>query len=85
MSESDTSALEARLDPRDRGYIEGLTDTKERETIVSTILCYQQMDRLGEGDAVPSLELLRVENASAVRLDELVTERLLVLVFGSYT
>jgi len=85
MSERGTSQLESLLDPRDREYVESLTDPEKRETIVSTILRYQETDRLEAGDPVPPLELFRVENGDPVRLDELVGKQPLLLVFGSYT
>ncbi len=84
MSDSHVSTLPAQLDPRDREYIESLTNAEERETIVSAIIRYQRADRLDEGDTVPALELFRTDG-SAVPLRDLVTERPLVLVFGSYT
>ena len=85
MSGSDALRLETLLDQRDREYVESVTDAEKRATVVSTILRYQQPDRLEVGDAVPQLELFRMEDASAVRLGELVEARPLVLVFGSYT
>jgi len=65
--------------------VESITDAGKRATVVSTILRYQHQDRLEVGDVVPPLELFRVEDARAVRLEVLVESRPLVLVFGSYT
>jgi hypothetical protein len=81
MSAADLS----RLDPRDREYVERIEDPGERETIVSTILRYQRPDRLGEGDPMPPLELLRLEDGRSLGLAELIEGRPLVLVFGSFT
>ena len=85
MSGSDALRQETLLDRRDREYVESITDAEKRVTVVSTILRYQQPDRLEVGDAVPQLELFRMEDASTVRLGELVETQPLVLVFGSYT
>jgi len=85
MSGSDALQRETLLDPRDREYVESITDAEKRATVVSTILRYQQPDRLQVGEPVPEVELFRLEDASAVRLGELVETRPLVLVFGSYT
>jgi len=74
----------ARLDARDQQYIESLSKSK-RTTVVSTILSYWREDGLGEGDPVPQFELFRADDASALQLSDLLGERPVVLVFGSYT
>jgi hypothetical protein len=75
----------SRLEPRDREYVERIEDPAERETVVTTILRYQRPDRLSEGDPMPRLELLRLEDGRTQRLAELTERRPLVLVFGSFT
>ncbi len=75
----------SRLNPRDREYVERIDDPAERATIVSTILRYQRPDRLREGDAMPALGLLRLEDGGSQGLAELLDKRPLVLVFGSFT
>ena len=74
----------ARLDARDHEYIESLPESK-RTTVVSTILSYWREDSLGEGDPIPQLELFRADDVSAVQLSDLLGDKPLVLVFGSYT
>jgi len=75
---------ERYLDPRDAEYAQMLPDT-ERETVVATVARFRRPDRLRVGDALPDLTLLRHDDGSAVRLESLVTNRPLVLVFGSFT
>ena len=60
-------------------------ESGERDVVVSTILRYQRPDRLGVGDPLPELELLRLDGGGKVQLDELADEHPLVLVFGSFT
>jgi hypothetical protein len=84
MSTADVNELD-RLDPRDRAYAEGVEDRDERARIVSTLLRYRQPERLQEGERVPPLELLRLDDARTIRVDELLDRRPLVLVFGSFT
>lgn len=80
MAEADLT----RLEPRDRAYAESL-GAEERKVVLSTVLRYRHPDRLQVGDPLPSLELVRLEDGRAVRLDALADDRPLVLVFGSYT
>jgi hypothetical protein len=84
MSDGGLSALLAQLDPRDREYVESLEDVEEQRTIVTTILRHHRPDRLDRGQPIPALELLRLDGV-AVDLEKLVSERPLVLIFGSYT
>ena len=74
----------ARLDARDQEYIESLPESK-RTTVVSTILSYWREDNLREGDLIPQLQLFRADDASALELTDLLGDRPVVLVFGSYT
>lgn len=72
------------LDPRDREYAEGLP-ADERETVVATVTRFRRPDMLRVGDALPELDLLRLDDARPVALRSLVDRRPLVLVFGSFT
>jgi hypothetical protein len=72
------------LDPRDREYAGSLPDD-ERETVVATVSRFRRPERLGVGDPLPRLGLLRLEDGRPVPLGSLVDGRPLVLVFGSFT
>jgi hypothetical protein len=72
------------LDPRDAEYAQMLPPD-ERDTVVATVARFRRPDRLGVGDALPDLELLRLEDGAPVRLGSLAGDRPLVLVFGSFT
>lgn len=72
------------LDPRDAEYAESLP-ADERETVVATVSRFRRPDRLRVGDALPELELLRLEDGTETRLASLAGGRPLVLVFGSFT
>lgn len=80
VAELDTT----RLEPRDRAYAESL-GAEEQKVVLSTVLRFRHPDRLQVGDPLPSLELVRLEDGRAVRVDTLADDRPLVLVFGSYT
>ena len=75
---------ELYLDPRDAEYAETLP-AEERDTVLGTVTRFRRPDRLRVGDALPELELLRLEDASTVELGSLVAGKPLVLVFGSFT
>ena len=78
------AGTEPYLDPRDREHAATLGD-EEREVVVSTVARFRRPDRLRVSDPLPQLELLRLEDASRVRLGALADGRPLVLVFGSFT
>jgi hypothetical protein len=75
---------EPYLDPRDAEYVVSLP-AEERDTVIATVSRLRRPDRLREGDALPQLELLRLEGGTAVPLASLGGGRPLVLVFGSFT
>ena len=83
MTTSADSRLD-RLDPRDRAYAERL-DGDERDVVVSTVVRYRRPDRLGVGDQLPALAAARLDDGSPVGLRDLVLDRPLLLVFGSFT
>jgi hypothetical protein len=72
------------LDQRDRAYVEELGG-EEREVVVSTLARYRRLDRLREGDQLPALAALTLEDGTRVELRYLALERPLLLVFGSFT
>jgi len=78
------AALSSYLDPRDRAHAATL-DGDERDAVVSTVARYRREDRLEPGDALPPLELVRLDDGEGVRLQSLVADRPVVLVFGSFT
>ena len=82
MAASDDPRL-ARLDPRDRAYAEELVGD-EREVVVSTVARYRRPDRLRAGDQIPELAAVSLDGAR-VELRDLVRDRPLLLVFGSFT
>jgi hypothetical protein len=53
--------------------------------VLATVTRFRRPDRLRVGDALPELELLRLEDERTVELGSLVTGKPLVLVFGSFT
>jgi hypothetical protein len=73
-----------RLDPRDRAYVDEL-QPPDREVVVSTVARYRRPDGLRVGDALPALGAASLENGSLVELPDLVLDRPLLLVFGSFT
>jgi hypothetical protein len=72
------------LDPRDRAYVEEL-EGDEREVVVATVARYRRPERLRAGDRLPALSALALADGSLVRLHDLVRDRPLLLVFGSFT
>ena len=75
---------ERYLDPRDAEYAATLP-ADERATVLETVTRFRRPDRLGVGDELPTLELLRLDFGARVELRSLVTGKPLVLVFGSFT
>ena len=82
MTEGD--ALKRYLDPRDLEYVRTLADD-ERHVVVSTVTRFRRPDHLQVGDALPQLELLRLDDATRAQLGSVMTDRPLVIVFGSFT
>jgi len=72
------------LDPRDAEYAETLP-AEDRDTVLATVTRFRRPDRLHVGDALPKLELLRLEDDRTAELRSLVTGKPLVLIFGSFT
>jgi len=73
------------LDPRDADYAASLP-ADERDTVVATVSRLRRADRLRVGDALPEMELLRLEDGAPIPLGSLATGDVpVVLVFGSFT
>ena len=83
MTATDDPLLD-RLDPRDRAYAEKLAP-EEREVVVATVARYRRPERLDVGDELPGLVTTSLEDGSRVELRDLVADRPLLLVFGSFT
>jgi hypothetical protein len=82
MSDVDLDPL---TEPGDRAYVASIDDPELRQTIVSSLLRHRVSERLAAGDAAPDVSLTRLEPRGTVALRELVRERPVLLVFGSYT
>jgi hypothetical protein len=80
-----TDQLEALVDPQDQAHAAGITDAAEREIVVASLIRHRVAERLAPGDPVPHVVVTHLDRGTAVHLDELVTGRAAVLVFGSYT
>jgi hypothetical protein len=76
VSSCSTSAIEP--------YVEELGEEK-REVVASTLARYRHPDRLREGDQLPALAALTLEDGTRVELRDLALERPLLLIFGSFT
>jgi hypothetical protein len=79
-----TASSEGYADPRDRQYADSLA-YDERMTVLATVERFRRPDRLRIGDALPQLDLLRLDDGTSVPIESLVHGRPLVLVFGSFT
>ena len=80
-----SDGLDALVDQQDRDYAASISDPAEREIVVATLLRHRAPERIGRGDRVPAISVLRLETGDSVRLDRLAASRPVVLVFGSYT
>jgi hypothetical protein len=73
------------LDLRDREYVEQVADAQLRARMIAALSRYRRATSLQVGDRAPSLALTRLRDGSTVWLEELIGERPLALIFGSYT
>jgi len=85
MSSTISSPKATFVNAQDRAHIESQSDPHLREVMTASVARYRRADPLKEGDPIPALELTRLDDLSAVHLDELISENPLVLIFGSYT
>jgi hypothetical protein len=81
---TDDAASRPYLDQRDLEYVQTLVGD-ERAAVVSTVTRFRRPDHLHIGDALPQLELLRLEDGTHAQLESLVDGRPLVIIFGSFT
>ena len=80
-----TGDFEALIDPEDREYVSTVADRGQRDIIAASLMRYRSPERLTTHDPVPAVTLRRVDSAELVELGDLLGERPVVLVFGSYT
>ena len=73
------------VDEADRRFVESLAPGAERDTVVASLARYRSPDTLRVGDPLPDVTVRRAEGLEPVALADLVTDRPLLLVFGSYT
>jgi hypothetical protein len=78
-------ALDAVVDPSDRGYIESLEPGDERDTVIASLARYRTPEALEAGDPLPIVTLRRAHDLGPVALVDLARGRPLLLVFGSFT
>jgi hypothetical protein len=79
------SGLEDLVSAEDRDHVARIEDPAEREIVVASLHRHRSSERLDVGDVMPNVTVDRLEPPGTVSLDELVGERPVVLVFGSYT
>ena len=75
----------ALVDDGDRRYVESLEPGPERDKVIASLARHRVPEAVREGEPLPDVAVLRAESLEPVRLAELVGERPLLLVFGSFT
>jgi hypothetical protein len=78
-------ALDAVVDPSDRGYVESLEPGAERDTVIASLARHRAPETLEPGDPLPAVSLRRADDLEPVAVVYLVRGRPLLLVFGSFT
>lgn len=79
------SSFVAIVDAEDRAYVESLAPGAERDAVVASLLRYRNPEALEAGDPLPTVTVLDADELAPIELSELVRDRPLLLVFGSYT
>jgi len=82
---SEDSSLAAIVDAEDRAYVESLAAGTERDAVVASLLRYRNPESLRAGDFLPRVTVRDADGLAPVELGQLVRDRPLLLVFGSYT
>ena len=82
---SDDPPLTAIVDAEDRAYVESLAPGAERDSVFASLLRYRNPEALQVGDPLPTVTVRGADDLAPIELSELVRERPLLLVFGSYT
>lgn len=82
-SDDDTPA--AIVDAEDRAYVASLTAGSERDAVVASLLRYRNPEALEAGDPLPAGTVRGADDLAPIELSELVRDRPLLLVFGSFT
>ena len=80
-----TADIDELIDPDDRAYVAAIEDAAHRDVVVSTLLRYRVPEQLAAGDPVPDVTLTRLDPLGTVALGDLMRDRPVLLVFGSYT
>ena len=78
-------AVDAIVDSEDRAYVESLAPGPERDAVVASLLRYRNPEALQVGDPLPTVIVRDADDLEPIELATLVRDRLLLLVFGSYT
>jgi len=75
------------INPHDLDFVKSITDVAQQEVVACSIISHRRPDKLAVGDPLPPLELPRLDSPETQPMVNLasVTERPLVLFFGSYT
>ncbi len=79
------SSLDAIVDAEDRAYVESLAPGSERGAVVASLLRYRNPEALEAGDPLPTGTVRGADDLAPIEISELVRDRPLLLVFGSYT
>jgi len=72
-------------DPTDRGYVESMPPSDERDVMIASLAAYCAPEALQAGDRLPGVTVRRAADLEPVPLRELHRGRPLLLVFGSFT
>ena len=73
------------LDPRDKAYVDTITDPELREVVTCALTTYRLPDAIHVGDELPALRLHHLGHPDADVVLSVSEHRPLVLIFGSYT
>ncbi len=72
-------------DPTDRGYVESMPPSAERDAVIASLAAYRAPEALQAGDPLPDVTVRHASDLDPVPLRELHRGRPLLLVFGSFT
>ncbi len=89
LDQIDRRAIDERqiINRHDLDLVNSITDAEQREIIVCSIISHRRPDTLAVGDPVPALDLAYLEPTETMKTVNLalISDRPLVLFFGSYT
>jgi hypothetical protein len=72
-------------DPTDRGYVESMPPSAERDAVIASLAAYRAPEALQAGDPLPAVTVRRADGLEPIAVPELHRGRPLLLVFGSFT